>query len=469
MLLVFAAATYTRADPDLWGHLRFGLDTLASGTLPADDPYSFTQDVPWINHEWLSEAQMALAYHAAGPAGLAVLKGLLVFATVVLLWGAMRGATLMARIVTMAFVVFGTAHMISTVRPQVWTFLALAVLCRTLATGRPEVRRWLPLLFAIWANVHGGWVVGVGVMTVWAAADIVTDRAAVRAWRWLWPLSLAATLATPYGWRLWFFMLETVRLDRAIAEWQPTWAAGSRSWVPWVMAAGGCAYVVRFLPTRRLPTVAVLTVLGWASFEVARVGSLFVEAAVILLGPGIAARFPTRPTRTPTPASRYEPLAAAYLFALAVGAATWVASQSLTCIAVRGTWVAERAPVQVLVAAGRARLVTFFNWGEYAIWHLGPAIKVSMDGRRETVYSDTRLAEHDAIVSGTPEGLEALATWRAEYVWLPASSQATRAWLTGHGYHITFESERSFVAVRQDLPALPEPPGERLPTRCFPD
>ncbi len=29
------------------------------------------------------------------------------------------------------------------------------------------------------------------------------------------------------------------------------------------------------------------------------------------------------------------------------------------------------------------------KWSEYVIWHLNPGIKVSIDGRRETVYPDT--------------------------------------------------------------------------------
>src|SRR5580658_7228316 len=78
-LLLFALSTLTSADSDLWGHLRFGLDTLHTHVLTAVDPYSCTQDRSWINHEWLSELQMALAYTAAGSAGLALLKGALVF------------------------------------------------------------------------------------------------------------------------------------------------------------------------------------------------------------------------------------------------------------------------------------------------------------------------------------------------------------------------------------------------------
>ena len=34
----------------------------------------------------------------------------------------------------------------------------------------------------------------------------------------------------------------------------------------------------------------------------------------------------------------------------------------------------------------RGRMVTFFDWGQYAIWHKPDALRVSMDGRRETVY-----------------------------------------------------------------------------------
>jgi hypothetical protein len=36
----------------------------------------------------------------------------------------------------------------------------------------------------------------------------------------------------------------------------------------------------------------------------------------------------------------------------------------------------------------QGNLATEFSWGEYVIWHLGPRVKVSMDGRRETLYSE---------------------------------------------------------------------------------
>src|SRR3954468_7569730 len=91
--LVAGAFVCTRAtvDPDLWWHLKAGLDLLDAGHLTAVDPYSFTQDVPWINHEWLSELIMALAYRSGGVAGLLLLKIIVLGSALVLLGRALRG------------------------------------------------------------------------------------------------------------------------------------------------------------------------------------------------------------------------------------------------------------------------------------------------------------------------------------------------------------------------------------------
>jgi len=45
-------------------------------------------------------------------------------------------------------------------------------------------------------------------------------------------------------------------------------------------------------------------------------------------------------------------------------------------------------------------LVIPFGWGEYALWHLGPRIKVSIDGRRETVYPEKVFNDSWAFMLG---------------------------------------------------------------------
>jgi hypothetical protein len=69
-----ASLSYTLADPDLWGHVRFGLDILQHRALTSVNPYSFTSDRAWVHHEWLSETAMGAAYATGGVWGLSVLK-----------------------------------------------------------------------------------------------------------------------------------------------------------------------------------------------------------------------------------------------------------------------------------------------------------------------------------------------------------------------------------------------------------
>jgi hypothetical protein len=467
LLLLLALATRTAADSDLWGHLRFGLDTLQTGSLPSEDPYSFTQDRPWINHEWLSELQMGIAYTVGGVAGLALLKGLLVASALALVWGALHQVALAPRIVTFAFVVLATVPVTRTLRPQLWSLLALAILCRVLVEHRTVGRRWLPVLFALWANVHGGWIVGLGVLGTWTAAETGRARRLLLEPAVIGAACVLATLCTPYGWTLWTFILGTVRMGRDITEWQPLWNSPPVDAVPWVVAVIAAVWLLRQSFTERWPSAAVVALLAYSSVRVIRVAPLFVACAAVLLAPALAAWHPRR-TEGQIDSSPGEGFVAVGLFAITAGAAFWVASDSLRCLGVESARAADPVAVRVLADAPPGRMVTFFDWGQYALWHLGPEIRVSMDGRRETVYSDVRLEEHAAILEGRPEGLAVLAAWKPEYVWLPASSESTRGWLLEQGYRLEHDSVHSFVAVRPDLPHLVGRSVSEAEAGCFP-
>jgi hypothetical protein len=206
--------------------------------------------------------------------------------------------------------------------------------------------------------------------------------------------------------------------------------------------------------------------LGYASARVMRIESLFVGAAVILLAPVIASRWPRRPARGLS-VGVVRAVAVVFLVS-ALGASTVLARFATSCIPIWGPWVPDLQAARALKSAGPGRLVTSFDWGQYAIWHLSPQLRVSIDGRRETVYSDARLAEYDSIVSGTPEGLAVLEQWNAEYVWLPVTSQATFDWLEDHGYRLDIRTSSSRIAVRADLPQLPAGEINQHVPPCFP-
>jgi hypothetical protein len=112
-------------------------------------------------------------------------------------------------------------------------------------------------------------------------------------------------------------------------------------------------------------------------------------------------------------------------------------------------------------------LITWFNWGEYALWHLSPGLKISFDGRRETVYSPETIREQLSIAGGGVSGLAALERLSPEYVWLPNKySQTTKGWLQSHHYRVDIDTPASFVAVRDDFPLVRAVDG--LQSGCFP-
>ncbi len=58
------------------------------------------------------------------------------------------------------------------------------------------------------------------------------------------------------------------------------------------------------------------------------------------------------------------------------------------CLRLTGMDFPVRAVGILKESNAKGNLVVHFDWGEYVIWHLGPRIQVSLDGRRETVYSN---------------------------------------------------------------------------------
>lgn len=466
-LVVAPVLVRTTADPDLWGHVRFGLDMLATHTLPSLDPYSFTQDVPWVNHEWLSELVMAIAYRIGGPTGLIVLKAALVGAFAALIVSAYVSVSPSIGAPALLLVAWGTASQTSTLRPQLWTLIGVAFTCRLLMTA-PR-RSWLvvlPAVFVAWVNLHGGWIVGAGLLAVWTAIQMCRRGAPRGLILAIAAASACATLINPYGWRMWEFLAGTVRMSREIREWQPLFSLPIVDWMPWLLAVAAVALSAFARPRPRVEFFAMIAMLAYASVRVSRLAPLCVVAVVLLLRPTLAASKLNRPLAIQPPTrAAFRGLMAGLLVVAVVSAAAM--TRSARCIPLDGDWTADTVAGRALANPEiRGKLVTWFDWGEFALWHFGPKLRVSMDGRRETIYSDSVLAGHYALYAGTPEGLAYLERLDPDYVWLPLSHSRVREWAQTHGYRVDVTSAESFIAVRHDRPRLRVP--DAPASACFP-
>jgi hypothetical protein len=452
----------TIADTDLWGHVRFGLDILRDGFSTGPDLYTFTQGRPWINHEWLSEVVTAVAYRLAGPPALGLLKAALGALLFALVWYALRDKMFASRWGGIAVATWVSLPLLTTLRPQLWTAIGVVLVCRILTT-RSGVW-YLPLLFAVWANLHGGWMVGGAVLLVWtvvAWAQRQPDRGRLLL---VGAVSFVATVLNPHGVELWQFLLETVpRPHDDLSEWQSIVRNGAGPIALWTLGAG--VVVLSWMKVGRPPTatLAVLIVLAYAAASVTRLVPLFGLAAVMLLAP----YWPSDERHgrtTPEPLS----LLAVEIVFIGITLVAVVPTRLVpTCVRILDSPYAPDTRAAEALRGTRGRLVTYFDWGEYALWHFGPALKVSIDGRRETVYTEATVAEQQAIAEGKPLGLAALERISPEYVWLPSAAMETAKWLTANGYRMEVQTPRSFIAVRQDLPPLSGRVADTAST-CFP-
>jgi len=290
-------------------------------------------------------------------------------------------------------------------------------------------------------------------------------------------LGFAATVVHPYGVTLWTFLLTTVRVSRDLTEWHPVWQQeGPTETVTWLIVSAAIV-IPTVVKHRRAVSWAAALPLGWLaviSLLVARMLPIYGEVALLCLADAWRSSngklSPSAPrgnvvaTRRARP-SGFMPLVIDALVVIAIAAANLVPqSRGLTT---DRSWIPDyeaAAGIGGSYAAGR--LVVPYDWGGFALWHWGPRLRVSVDPRRETVYSERTIAVQTDVEYGRPDGIAFLDRERPEYIWLPVPRAASvKAWARDHGYRIDVETGRSFVATRSDLPRLSPGPtlSERFP------
>lgn len=453
-LVVGAAAALLRtaADPDLWGHVRFGQDIVAARALPLEDVYSFTADRPWINHEWLAEVLMALAFEG-GPLGLNLLRVSIIGAALLIVWRGLQHLEPLVRLQLVSVAAIGILLRVLPIRPQLFSVLLFALtMWLIVRSDRDDSLRpiaLMPLVMLAWVNLHGGWIVGLGSLGFWIAARIMTRRVPSGRPVHLAALGLASLLATlvnPYGIEMWRFLAATVRPERAmISDWRPMYVLPVEFAAVWLLPAALVLWAVARDRARVDRTyLALVVLLGVAALRVSRLDAFFTLAAFLLLPPMLAVRSrASDESLDGQDQPRLRLLAVATVGAIVLCLAAW----RLPRIEIPSSNPEPEAARYILEHRLEGRMLTWFNWGEYAIWHFGPRIRVSMDGRRETVYSDAVTADHLAFYSGAREAVSYPDRIGADYIWLPRKLPVVPQ-LQASGWQTIFSGPASVLLTR---------------------
>ncbi len=400
------------ADNDLWGHIFFGREILSAGSLPAVNTYSYTAPShPWINHEILAECVFAAIFDRFGSPGLILLKVAIAFATLALMarTAARSGADSLA---CAASLVLGASLMSFgfMFRPQIFSFLALAFVWDRLHAYAAGSRRqiwWLPIVFAVWVNTHGGVLAGLAIVAVFAFVRSLEehDRRARAELFAAAAFAALALLVNPYGLRLIAFLAHDVTIDRPIPEWAAIPLLDrSNLHFKFAVALYGVGLCLR---QRWRPWEGLIVVLAAiAAFRHERHLPLF----AIVAAPGLADTFSELARRLRRRFGAIE-LSRPAMALLAVGALAVSGFQLSSAIGLHRSLGLQIfvSPDQFPVDAVRflkrnhlsGNVALPFDWGEYAIWHLHPDCRVSIDGRYTTAYPDAVIGDAWRFMEGS--------------------------------------------------------------------
>jgi hypothetical protein len=452
------------ADPDLFARTAVGRLVELNGGVVHQDPFAYTPRLEqWVDHEWLSGVVFYQVARVGGDVGLLLLDLTLMLATVVLVAMAQRetmGGRSWSPLWLFCTMVPAFGIWISVVRSRTFTFLFLALLLLALVRWREKRAGWffwlIPVLFIPWANMHGGFVVGLGLLgTTAAAVTVASPQRAPALWLCL-ALSVLVTLLTPYGFKYWDYILGAVTMDRSlVTEWgrlQVFSLLGVHA-VLWlaIFVAGA------FLSEHRPPPEA------WAMVGVAFIMVLssqrirnFLLVLLAVYGAGSAKALAA------AVASRLESRIPSYWMAarhvagvtmvLGLGMAAGQTFLNMSAFA-RGGLEYERYPtdaVDWLATRGEGgRLLVHFNHGSFALWRLHPEYLVSLDGRYEETYPQSTIdVVHQALDPAHAKHQESLQAVSPDYILMEGPDRADGF---GAEWNVVFNDTRFAILSHDTL------------------
>ena len=488
LLAILIADSNRHTDPDLWGHVRFGQNFIATRHLIDRDPYSYSAAGQlWRDHEWLAEVVMAAVYNAAGVAGLKLWKFVFTALTVLFIADAEAETGAPPSIQLSVLVVASVGLILQTqFRPQMFTLVCLSALVALLA--RDNYRRgrtiWLAVpLMALWANAHGGFVAGILTLALYTGVAALCDLAAGDGLHHAIRLSLvtlaatAATLLNPYGvgmWKAVAYALRNPYTRDIVADWQPLAHAMAAQWhqapsgILIYLAAIGliAALAAKFVAAPRagdLPLVAIAAFMSIAAFQSVRNMALAVIAVSGPLARHLAVLAEQR--RAGAPAADSRPVN------------RWLMLAVCVVLIIQGGLFSSRLAQDEAYPAGavsfmrahglHGNLLCDFGWGQYLIWHTFPAAKVFIDGRNDTVYPPGVVRDYLLFRFDLAGGGQVLDAYPHDFVLISTAAPARHLIEQRHDWKLLYRDDDALLYARASALAasLPDLPVTGTPRR----
>jgi len=501
---------------DLWWHLKAGENIVRTGIVPRTDPFSYTAEGwAWTYHSWLAGVILYGAHAIGGLAGLVLLKAALITAALLLAWLAARGRGVGAGLASV--LCLAAAYQLRTValaRPHLFSFVLSMVFylvlqhasAETAPGRRPDERSarerdflWgpggrllaLPALMIAWANLHGGFMVGLLLIGAFGGGELIAVAARARRGSFArallmgaegcrfrallvtWLLCLLGSFITPYGpgaFLYTFRFMAEIKLAPHISEWKamPLSADYVTFWGLLVLA--GVALPRSLLLCRaagwwreragQFGTDGLLMA-GFGLMAVTSVRNLawFVLLVPPVLGHHLAlARSAAGRARPEAQAARAPDLPyvcafcalAAVLLVRHLSGGGFGFGVSAERLPVRACDYLEGAPL-------KGRIYNAYEWGGYLIWRFWPRRQVFIDGRC-LVYGDSGIRQAMDVASGRGNWKAILRQHHVAMILIPYRERDSTHFFRDGDWHCVHWDDTALLAV-SDAVRRGHPPG----------
>lgn len=466
-------------NSDLWFHLAAGRAIVQDGEIPRVDSWSYTAfGDPWHNHEWLS----GVVFHGwsalFGVESLVYWKWLLLATAFGLLFAGLvrvTGRPVASYLATLSALALAAPFF--DIRPHLYTLVAVSALLYIGLTRR-RLPWALPLLFLIWINLHGGAVLGLMIVGLLVTARVVTrkpgEAAGLRRDGLVFLGCGGASLVNPFGVSA---LLYPFRLAlgggsasrRHIYEWASPFIEGGiqSPLYPWALAWAATATMLLLRRgVLRGPGAHVWwTVLVFAAVTVAmslqsrRFIVLFALAQAYLVAPVLPDPLRWARWRDRAAPVRGRLLTAAALVTIAVALVRLVpypwgpeAFAPLTRL--------HRMPVAAVdfVEANDldGKVFSYFLWGGYLHHRTAGDLRVFLDPRSETVFSDRTQRSYYHVHQGKSGWRSVIDASGAEMILWPVDGTGSASFvrhLAASGrWRLVHRDARAALLVRSDRP-----------------
>lgn len=462
-LLILSMGEILLRDSDTLWQIRIGQWIIEHGAVPTTDVHSFTRfGAPWMSSSWLSQVLYAVSWGSMGWAGPVILTSLGIGAAVAVLMYLLDDYVDPARsvlLVTLAMLISGT-HLLA--RPHMLAFPFMVAFLGGLmaAADRRTAPSWLLLpVLALWANLHGGFVLGLALIGPIGLEALWTSEARHRValagrWAMFGVAALAASCCTPYGWDTLLGAAKILNLGKLLTliwEWMPT---NFGSWSFFEYALLGLIGLA-FLRGLKLSVPRIILLLGLIDMALAhsRNQEIFAFIVPLVLAKPFAEQLGTLLTGT-GPAKEGQPrLQLVMVAALGIVIAATVATRAFVAQHTF-SFLEVQMPVAAVDALQKRHAQRIFSTAPFGGYLVSRDIKSFIDGRAE-LYGEKFVIDYfDAVTAKDVETLlRLLDTYQIDAILLTPDMPATKVLDHIAGWKRVYADNIAVIHVRDDQTA----------------